>query len=480
MQIQSGYNGHFSQHKNISITSNVIIKCIFLFLLSIVLELPVVHAQEAIVYSRCERTTETFDLTADVTINGQQQNITRTMKGMDIYDVLPDVTNFFSNFSAPCDLVYRDPNGIETVIFDCSSTSTDAASCAALDAAVSFDGDTIAFSVFRGSLQNYEEQIHSQVVHPDAESENLGYYTLPNERLITTGAHLHFYTVSTGNISAMPFQDGIYDSGPAFITNQRIAFTSTRDDNTSTVVWSTYKSKKGTRIWTVDIDGKNPDLASHHSLSQEQHPFMLKDGRLAYSSWQIFGGLPFRHGNGAPGGFTTIDNLFHIYAQDPDGAGNFPIYGQHSGADVPSYFGAGHNAAHFITQTSNGRIWFADYYRGNNNALGFVVGVMPEPKGQEGIGPHEATQPSDIFAPRNAINFAAWAHHWQMTRLLSQWNGTAVTHSNYADPLPFAGKLGHPAALPNNGLMLSWGKGSCSTVAHHTIFPKHLVEKFHH
>ncbi|MDR4518177.1 MAG: Ig-like domain-containing protein [Nitrosomonas sp.] len=462
---------HHKQCKNESFSSKTIVKYVFLLLLVGVLEFPLAHADEAIVYTRCERTTTEFDLTANVTINGQAQTVTRRMTGLDVYDVLPDVTNFLTNFSAPCDLIYRDPSGVETIIFDCSSGSTQNSSCAALDPTVSFDGKTIAFTVFRGSLFNYRENIHSQVLHPEADPVNLGWIELPNKRLATEGAHLHFYNISTGALVGMPYQAGIYDSGPAFISNERIAFTSTRDEHTTTVVWGSTASKLGTRIWTVDVDGKNPDLASHHSLSQEQHPFMLKDGRLAYSSWQIFGGLPFRYGNGKVGGFTTIDNLFHIYAQDPDGAGNFPIYGQHSGDHHPSYFGVDHKASHFITQTSDDRIWFADYYRGNNNGLGSLVGVMPEPKGQEGIGPHEATTHADIFVPRDGINFASWAHSYdKSSHPMGSLGGQIVNHPNYTDPLPFAGKLGHPAALPSNGLMMAWGKGSCSTVTSNQVF----------
>ncbi|MCB1948815.1 MAG: hypothetical protein KDF62_07510, partial [Nitrosomonas sp.] len=425
-------------------------------------------AGETIVYSRCERTTAEMDVTANITLNGKRQTVTRHMRGLDIYDVLPDITNFLGDFSAPCDLVYRDPDGVETIIYDCSSNSTAEESCAALDPAVSFNAEIIVFSVFRGSLRNYQEQLHSQIVHPDAEPEDLGYYDFPNKLLTTTGAHLHAYHIRSGQMRFIPFSPGIYDSGPTFINNQRVAFTSTRDDHTTSVVWGTTESRIGTRIWTMDIDSKNPDLASHHSLSQEQHPFMLKNGRLAYSSWQIFGGLPFRYSNNGAGTHTTIDNLFHIYAQDPDGAGNFPIYGQHSGDHNKSYFGADHKAAHFITQTSDDRIWFADYYRSNNKALGLLIGVMQEPEGLEGIGPQEASSDADIFVPRDIVNFAAWTHSDDMPSF--PMNKPMVVHPNYADPLPFAGKLGHPAALPGNGLMMAWGKGACSTVAHYEIF----------
>jgi hypothetical protein len=445
-------------------------KLFFIILLSALFDsVTPVFAQDPIVYSRCERTTATYQLTGSVTVNGQTQTVTRTMTGLDVYDVLPDVTNFLTNFSAPCDLVYRDAAGAETVIFSCSTTSTNQNACAALDPAVSFDGGTIAFSVFRGSLANHQEwSVDSRVLHPDAEPANLGTKTLPNKRLQTTGAHLHFHTIATGKTLAIPFVSGVYDSGPAFVSNSRVAFTSTRDGNTSTLVFRTSQSKAGTRIWAVDIDGKNPDLASHHSTSQEQHPFMLKDGRLAYSSWQIFGGLPFRSGNGSAGGFTTIDNLFHIFTQNPDGSENFAFFGQHSGFGALSYFGEDHMASHFITQTSDERVWFADYYRGNNNGLGVLIGVMSEPEGQEGFGPTEITNSADLFAPRDVINFATWATN--SDTMAKPLISPAITHPAYSDPIPFAGKVGHPLALTNNGLGLVWGKGACSTVSSSAVF----------
>ena len=375
----------------------------------ILIQVETAFAQDPIVYSRCARTTATYTLQADVTINGQVQQASRLMKGLDIYDVLPDVTNFFGDFSAPCDLIYRDEHGTEKVLYDCSTTSTDANSCAALDPAVSFDGKTIAFSVFRGTLEKHKLRVRHDIIDENADPTYTDNLYLPNKQLKTTGAHLHTVDVATGAISAKTFEDGIYDSGPAYLVNGRLAFTSNRDKHTTTVVWRSAPSREGTRIWSVDLNWKNLDLASHHSLSQEQHPYLLKNGRLAYSSWQILGSQPFRHTNGSVGGFTTLDNLFHLYSQFPDGAENFALFGQHSGDHHPSYFGEDHNAAHFITQTGDERIWFGDYYRGNNKGLGAVVGFMAEPRGQEGIGPDETTEHADIFAPRDAINFAAWA-----------------------------------------------------------------------
>jgi len=107
----------------------------------------VAHAlDEPIAYIRCPRTTESIDLPSGT-----------TMLGLDVYDVLPDVTHFFSGFAAPCDLVLRQPDGTEAVLYDCTSESTDEAGCAAMDPAVSFDGERIAFAVFRGPLEHGSE-----------------------------------------------------------------------------------------------------------------------------------------------------------------------------------------------------------------------------------------------------------------------------------------------------------------------------------
>ena len=422
-----------------------------------------------LVYVRCARTTATIDLTMDVMVGGETRSVTRTMRGLDVYDSLPDVTHFFGNFAAPCDLVHRDAEGAERILFDCSSTSTDEASCAAMDPAVSFDGGTVAFTVFRGPLSPGSEPVHPRVLDPAAENTNTIRFSLPNRSLAATEAQLHLVDVATGEVRALPHVPETFDAGPAFLPNGRLAFTSTRDGNTATLVFGTNSSGRGSRIYAMDLDGRNLDLSSHHSLAQEQHPIVLRDGRLAFTSWQIFGGLPFRHTNGSPGGFTTIGNLFHLYTQHPDGASPFAFYGQHAGDHTPlTSTGVDHKAAHFLTQTSDGRVWFADYYRGNNSGLGVVIGVMPEPEGQEGFGPDEITARGDLYAPRDAIRLTRWATSGD--NMASPMREPALTVPTYADPLPFAGKVGHPTALPDNGLLVVWGKGACSTVSGNGVF----------
>jgi len=409
------------------------------------------HAQDdPIAYVRCPRTTESVTLP-----NGA------TFMGVDIYDVLPDVSEFFSGFNAPCDLVLRQPDGSEEILYDCTSSSTDEAGCAAMDPAVSFDGERIAFAVFRGPLVPGSTNFSVAIGGDD------GWHDLPSRRISATEAQLLVVDVATGEITELPHVPDTFDAGPAWLPDGRLAFTSSRDGNRSTMVFGTNSARLGSRIFAVDPDGRNLDLASHHGLSQDQHPLVLQDGRVAFSSWQIFGGLTFRYTNGSPGGFGTIGNAFNIYVQAPDGAAPFAFYGQHCGDHSPITGAVDHKAAHFLAQTSDGRVWFTDYYRGNNNGLGHLVGVMPEPDGQEGMLDPEAPL-ADLYAPRDIISLATWSSSADM--FASPMPAPEYHHPEYADPVVFTGKLGHAAALPDGGLAVVWGKGACSTVAHNTIF----------
>ncbi len=421
-----------------------------------------------IVYIRCARTTAEVDITGPVTVNGVSMMKTRHMLGADIHDVMPDVTNFFSNFSAPCDLMYREPSGTERVLFDCSTTSTDAAACAAMDPSVSYDGKNIIFSVFRGKLVHPSENIHPQVLDPLATNTNYTGFTFPNKILQTKEAQLYIVNVATGEAKSLPHVADTIDAGPTYLPDGRITFTSTREAQRRSMVAGTNNAGATAQLWTADPDGRNADLASHHGLGGDEHPMVLRDGRVAYTSWQGMMSLPHRYGNGTVGGFTTIDNLFQLFVQSPDGANPFALYGQHAGDHgYITSIHSSHNAAHFLAQTTDERIWTTDYYRGNNNGLGVVYGFMAPPAGQEGI--IGANPQMDLYVPQDMVKLAEWAHNGDGSASLIK--PPALTPMGYTSPTPWAGKLGHPAALPNNGLMVAWGKGPCSTVVDNDVFP---------
>jgi len=420
-----------------------------------------------IVYVRCARTDVTVDLTGEVVIGGVSETRTRTMRGADLYDALPDVSHFFGGFSGPCDLVYREPSGEERVLYDCSSESTAASACAAIDPAVSFDGRTVAFTVFYGTLEGSYTRYDAKILDPDAENDDYWSTTLPTQILHTVGAQLHLVDVATGEVTAFGYVEGIWDAGPAWLSNGRLAFTSNRSEVMSTLVFGRNNTDRVSQIFTMDLDGRNVDLASHHALAGEQHPLQLRDGRVAYASWQLFGAIPFRKTNGSPGGFGTLRNMFSIFAQNPDGSHNFALYGQHIG-NGPSGLGLpDHKAAHFLGQSSDGRIWTTDYYRANNNGLGKVLGFMPEPDGLEGYHPEEVDG-NDMYRPRDLIDLAPWSSSGdQMSGPMAE---PQVMHPDYADPMAFDGKVGHATGVPDNQLLVTWGKGACSTVGSNSVF----------
>lgn len=410
-----------------------------------------------IVYVRAKRITTPITITDEVTVGGVTSTKSRTFKYTDIYSPLPDVTRFYGNFAAPLDLVYRAPDGTERVLYDCTSKSTEESACAATDPAVSFDGKTIAFTLFSGSLEHLRDAYSAKTIDPAAENDfGTKRVTLPAVVLRSTDAQIMLVDVATGKITELPHTKGVFDSGPAWLSNGRIAFTSTRAQHFSTLVFGSTTSIRVSQTFTMDPDGKNVEAVSHHALASEQHPLQLLDGRVAYASWQLFGRLPFRTTNGSPGGFGTLHNFFHVYVQSPDGANQFAIFGQHTVNKNPAHV---HDAAHFFAQTTDGRLFVADYYRNNNNGLGTIHGFTIPPEGQEGRGPDEpGTTQQNVYLPRDI--FTLTQGYGTQSDDVPKKLATPFASAGYTE-IVRAGKVGHPAALPNNGLMITFGLGSC-------------------
>jgi hypothetical protein len=411
-----------------------------------------------IVYSRCVRTEREAVVTAAVVVKGQSSTRTKKLGHADVLDVLPDVTNFYGGFTAPCDLVVRDAAGQERVLYDCESRSTEANACAALDAAVSFDARTIAFSVFRGPILRRTIDLPPQLFDEAASGDQPLRVLLPNAYLDAHEAQLHLVDAHSGVVKALPHSQGVFDSGPAWLSNGRLAFTSTRSGHFSTPVFGATQ-RRASQVFTMDPDGRNVEKASYHALAGEEHPLQLLDGRLALSSWQLFGMLPYRDDNGSPGSFGTLGNYFQVYSQHPDGANVFPLFGQHvnsGGGIFPTHF-----AAHFLGQTSDGRLWVADYYRGNNAGLGQIVGFPVPPLGQEGVGPDSHPPMHTIYRPRGFAALTIWASGFDSAA--GPMPPPPLRIPTYRDPLAYAGKVSHPSGLPNNGILLTWGVGACSS-----------------
>lgn len=426
------------------------------------------------IYSRCKATNDTLNITRDVVINGVVTNISRDFIGLNGHDVMPDVSNFLTDFSAPCDLMHRDAAGVDTVIYDCSTNGTTPGqpTCAALDGAMSFDGDEVTYTVFRGTAYNYQKRVYNQTLHPDADplSDITTNEILPNIHISTSGSHLRTHRISTGvSFDLTPDTPGIYDSGPAYVatgpTAHKIGFTSTRAGHTTAITFRTFQSKVGSSMFSVQPDGSNIVQDTFSNRTIVQHPLQLANGTIAYSSWQNGFGQQSRKGNGLNLLVRTLDNSFQIWGQDPSGSNNFPLFGQHSKATGTMLHGEDTLASHNLAQTTDGRIWFADYYRRNNSGLGVLIGFIQEPPGREGLDPL-TTDVNNLFAPHDSMNFAPWStNRDNAAKIVSNYPTNFNTHSLYAGRLPYSGKIGFPFAFPSNQLGMSMGLGlTCGIV----------------
>lgn len=421
------------------------------------------------VYSRCPRPIQPLMLSAPVTKDGVTTMVTRAMNHPDLAQDLPDTDKEQSGFLTPCDLVYNDGDGNERILYSCIGNETSSESCSALEPGVSNDGKKIAFAVWRGKPVRPRGVLSAKDFDPSAENaDKIGFeYPFFEFAAGTTTAQIYVIDVATGALTSITSQrTGVIDSAPVWLPDNRIAFTSTRASAGRTLPFlCTNSNSPASQLHVMDADGRRVERISPHALGSELHPYMLADGRLLFSSWQAFGSLAHRHPN-TPGLCGTISNFFHLYAMNPDGSDQFAIYGQHITDPTSHEYQSGkgikaHMAAHFVTQTSDGRVWAAEYYRGNNLGLGNIVGFPLPPEGVEGISVDTALRTNRrSFRLENQVYVANWSSQSDQVaaRLPEIW-----TRPGDTAPLQYAGKMGHPAALPNNGLMFVWAAGACFT-----------------
>lgn len=423
------------------------------------------HAEEVpIVYSRCLRATQEFKVTGPLKKNGVTTTKTITLKHADLSDALPDTANDISGFIAPCDLVYRDAKGDERILYSCIDKSTPDDACAALDASVSFDAKTVAFAVFRGELSRKSATGNGKIFDPDAENTEYFWGELPSYNLKTSEAHIVLADIATGKVTPLPAPPSTINFGPTWTSDGRITFSSVRRPIYRTMpLFCSNNSGRAIQLYAMDPDGRNVELTSPHALGSELHPIQLVDGRLAVSSWQMFGMLAYRHGNSWQG-CGTLPNFFHVYGLAPDGSDQSALYGQHL-SDPKAGDGDAFSkmASHFFGQSSDGRVWTAEYYRGNNLGLGNIVGFSLPPPGQEGPNAMESQAvKASVYRAPGQVRLAKWASAADQAAM--RMPEPPMTIPSYPKPLPYAGKLGHPSGLPGNALMVSWGVGPCSQV----------------
>ncbi len=159
------------------------------------------------------------------------------------------------------------PDGVVTPI-------TNFTGAAVSDPAVSFDGTKILFSMrpAGGSQHNIYE------INAD-------------------GTGLRQVTSGGGN-----------DFDPLYLPNDRILFTSSRDNE-----MDEYNHAPAEHLYSCDLNGGDMHRQSFNQ-SDDFDPELLSDGRLVYTRWEHFGDF----------------NRFPLFFTNPDGTGTFHLFGPHS------------------------------------------------------------------------------------------------------------------------------------------------------
>tara|TARA_R110001592_G_scaffold246427_1_gene508246 strand:+ start:72636 stop:75023 length:2388 start_codon:yes stop_codon:yes gene_type:complete len=374
----------------------------------------------SLVYTRVPRTHGQHDVTLK---NGSSYRL----ESPDIWDKLPDSANMFDGFNAPGQLVLRFSDGSEKILYDCV---TDKLPCVPLDPSISFDGKKLLFSLYKGS------------------SFRKGWWagtTLPNLYLgVSVEAQLHVIDLASGDVTPLTHSPGNMDVSPAWLPDGRIIFASTRAGNYRP--WLdriTPRGKPEPQLFIANADGSDAKNITPHELSTAMHPFVLKNGRVAYSSLWMSHNLAYGGTNGGVNWPNTIDNMWMVSDVDSNGGDMTALLGAHR-ASIKDANGRRKTmkALHFLGQRKNGDICVDNYYRGNNLGLGDIFCWTPEPKGIEGKLPH--------FLPRNIYSVATWSK----SNDEPSWKIDGI----------YQGKIGYPEGLDNNELMLTVGRGYCTDV----------------
>ncbi len=265
---------------------------------------------------------------------------------------------------AGAQLVLLRPNGSREVLFPLEShrplLDTPAASALSAggvsDLNVSFDGHWVLFTWYHDLTDQNPQRDHLSYRGADLYKLNVA-----NRQLVRL-THQEF-TPNRGNGAnydpAAPNSNypriGVFNTGGTFAPGGTIVFTSSRNNLMPPKAFNWVQ--RVLQLHRMRDDGANVELVGHLNLGMALHPQVLRDGRIAFSSWEMHGIRDSRN--------------FPLWAVGPDGR----TWNSLSGF---SEFALTH---HFMTQMPDGDLVVCRYYNLNNNGFGDLVRYPIDPPG---------------------------------------------------------------------------------------------------
>jgi Hydrazine synthase alpha subunit middle domain/Viral BACON domain len=245
---------------------------------------------------------------------------------------------------AGADLMLLHPDGSEEILFNAGANG------AVMDPYVAYDARSVVFAYFP-NVRNANEQRGVNSQHA-LSYDGADIYRVDLASRAVTRLTFQEFTPNTGNGADFDCSRsetncprvGVFNTGPACLPDGRIVFTSTRDNFIPNKM--SHAGQRAMQLYVMDGDGKNVQPIGFLNVSSAMHPFVLKDGRIVFTSWENQG--------------ARDDRVFPLWAIWPDGTRFEPFSG----------FGDGPFAHHFMTQLSDGSIVVCRYYNLNNNGFG--------------------------------------------------------------------------------------------------------------
>ncbi|SPF43833.1 exported hypothetical protein [Candidatus Sulfopaludibacter sp. SbA4] len=356
------------------------------------------------------------------------------------YIRFPDVF-FATAMPAGSDLMLLHPDGTQETLFA-------AGNGAVLDPAVSFDAQWVFFSYIPDVTSN---GINPQrgLAYGGADIYKINIATRQVVQLTqqvwtppTGSANWSTNLLSPSSPNSIYLGFGTFNLGACPLPGGKVMFVSSRDGYLPNKEYTNINL----RLYIMDDTGLNVEPVGHLNIGSALHPTVLMDGRVMFASFEAQGERDQRN--------------WSLWAIWPDGRVWQPLMSAME--EAPAF--------HFQAQLSDGRVAFTWYYNLNDNGFGTILALNPQtPPGTVPFG-----SPNADDASNPAVRIGLWPPNTG-TPLQPRYtsfpfsppgltNLTAFSYgfdgaASYAQDGGYAGKATHPAAAPNDDMLLVWTPG---------------------
>lgn len=331
------------------------------------------------------------------------------------------------------DLVIADPDGTERVLV---KGQDDAAGFLAVhDFCISLDGQSIIYAHIRKYTDKagvWCDLFRVDVVTGETTqlTDAIAEWNPPNgaaqfaKTIPATDQEAQILRTTQG----IHFQS-VWNIAPCVCGDGSIVFCSNRE---AVIAPADVQVGPGFQLFRMAVDGKYPHLIGHLNLAGALHPSITRSGQIHFSSME------------QQGGRTSNGNGWGTWVINPDGSD--------WGPEISAIGNI--NPIHFQTETSNGSLVAAQYYDTRIYGVLRVAPVfVPDPFGPPTKfgSPLYGADPPIVDGQSKATY--SYQRRGFYTPLPMMWLQDKE-NLNAAGEKP--GMVSHPAAIPGNGVLLTW------------------------